>query len=132
MLGVYFSYNRSLENDENYRRYVIKTEKLLRLWRMRQLKIESKISIFKTLALSRVVHVASMKVKDVPSSTIPQLEKIQKLFTWKNGNHKLKHATLCNEYEPEGLKDVDIFSKILSLQFSWIKDYITTVFIPEK
>ena len=47
--GVYFSYKRSLENDENYRRYVINTKKLLKLWRMRQLKIEGKISIFKRL-----------------------------------------------------------------------------------
>ena len=71
--GVYFSYKRSLENDENYRRYVINTKKLLKLWRMRQLKIEGKISIFKTLVLSTVVNLTSVKVKDVLSSTIPQL-----------------------------------------------------------
>ena len=27
ILGFHFSYNRSLANDENYRRYIIKTEK---------------------------------------------------------------------------------------------------------
>ena len=39
----------------------------------------------------------------------------------KNGNPKLKHATLCNEYEQGGLQNVDIFSKITSLQRSWVK-----------
>ena len=62
ILGVYFSYNRSLENDENYGRYIIKIEKLLKLWRMRQLTIEGKISIYKTLVISKVVHLASVKV----------------------------------------------------------------------
>ena len=33
-LGIHFSYNRRLENDENYRRYIIKIEKLLISWRM--------------------------------------------------------------------------------------------------
>ena len=50
ILGIHFSYNRSLENDENYRRY-IKFEKLLKLWRMQQLTIEGKILVFKTLAI---------------------------------------------------------------------------------
>ena len=67
-------------------------EKLLTLWRMRQLTIEGKVLIFKTLAISKIVHLAL--VKDVPSSTIAQLEKIQKQFIWKNGNSKLKHTTL--------------------------------------
>ena len=109
ILGIHFSYNRSLENDENCRRYIIKIEKLLKLWRMRQLTVEVKILIFKTLAISKVVHLAL--VKDVPASTIAQLEKMQKQFIWKNGNPKLKHTTLCNKYEQRGLKNVYIFSK---------------------
>ena len=125
--GIHFSYNRRLENDENYRRYIIKIVetveieillKLLKLCTIRQLTIEGKILIFKTLAISKIVHFAL--VKDVPFSTIAQLEKIQKQFIWKNGNPKLKHTTLCNEYEQGGLKNVDIFSKIASLQFSWV------------
>ena len=86
---------------------------------MLQLTIEGKILIFKTLAISKVVHLPLLK--DVPSSTIAQLERIQKHFIWKNGNPKLKHTTLCNEYEQGGLKNVDIFSKISSLQCSWVK-----------
>ena len=60
-------------------------------------------------------------MKDVPSSAIAQLEKIQKQFIWKNGNPKLKYTTLYNKYEQGGLKNVDIFFKITSLQCSWVK-----------
>ena len=130
ILGIHFSYNRSLENDENYRRYMIKIEKLLKLWRMRQLTIEGEILSFKTLAVSKIVHLSLVKV--VPSSIIAQLEKIQKQFIaqlekiqkqfiWKNGNPKLKHTTLCKEYKKGGLKNVEIFLKITSLQCCWVK-----------
>ena len=34
ILGIYFSYNKSLENDKNYKRYIIKIEKLLKMWRL--------------------------------------------------------------------------------------------------
>ena len=60
-------------------------------------------------------------MKDVQSSTIAQLEKTQKQFIWKNRNPKLKHTTLCKEYEQGGLKNVHIFFKITSLQCSWVK-----------
>ena len=53
-LGIHFSYNRSLEIDKNYRRY-IKIEKLLKMWRMQQPTIEGKILNFKTLAISNYI-----------------------------------------------------------------------------
>ena len=42
-------------------------------------------------------------------------------FIWKGKNSKIKNSTLYNDYEYSGLKNVDIFSKVLSLQCSWIK-----------
>ena len=59
---------------------------------MQQQTTEGKILIFRTLAISKIVNFAL--VKDVPSSAIAQLEKIQKQFIWKNRNSKLKHTTL--------------------------------------
>ena len=70
---IHFSYNRRLEHDDNYRRYLIKAEKLLKLLKLKQLTIEDKSLNFKILSISKVVHLAL--VKDVPSSTIAQLEK---------------------------------------------------------
>ena len=36
-------------------------------------------------------------------------------------NPKKRHSTLCNSYENNGLKSVDIQNKLTSLQCSWIK-----------
>ena len=104
---LHFSYNRRLENNENYKKYIIKIEKLCKLWRMQQLTIEGKILLFKILATSKVAHLDL--VEDVPSSRIAQLDKIQRQFLWKKGNPKLKHNTFCNKYEKGGLKNMDIF-----------------------
>ena len=48
----------------------------MKLWRMRQLTIEGKILIIKTLAISKVAYLGL--VKDVSSSNIAQSEKITK------------------------------------------------------
>ena len=53
VLGIHFSYNKRLENDENYRRYIIKIKKLLKLRRIGQLTFEGKTLIFKTLTISK-------------------------------------------------------------------------------
>ena len=86
---------------------------------MRNLFLLGKISIFKTLAFSKIIHLTL--VTSVPSSTIDLLNKIQKDFLWDKKNAKIKHATLCCDYADGRLKSVDIFSKIGSLQCSWVR-----------
>ena len=94
----------------------MKMEKLLKLWRMQQPTIEGKVLIFKTLAISKVLHL--ILVKDVPLNVIPQLDKIQEQFIWKNVNFKLKHTIIKKEYKKAGLTNVDIFFKIRCFQCS--------------
>ena len=86
---------------------------------MRGLTIEGKIVIFKSLAISKIVHLGL--IKTVPIFTVEQLNNIKKNFIWQVKKQKIKHSTLCNSYENGGLKDVDIFYKIISLQCSWIR-----------
>ena len=86
---------------------------------MRDLTLERKVTIFKSLAISKIVHLAL--VTNIPVSTIDLLIKIQKEFLWGKKKPKIKHETLCNDYENGGIKNVDIFFKIASLQCSWIR-----------
>ena len=71
ILGVYYSYDKNFENQENFINLVLKIEKLLRLWRMR-------ITVFKTLPISKIVHLALVTV--IPNSVILELHKIKKRF----------------------------------------------------
>ena len=119
ILGIYYSYNEKLEIQENFKRHIIKIEKIIRIWKMRYLWIAGKITVFKTLAISKIVHLPSVKI--IPNSIIQELNKIEKEFILKTRNPKTKHDNLCKNNENGGLKNVDIIYKVVSLQCSWIK-----------
>ena len=83
---------------------------------MRNLTLEEKIVIFKTLAISKIVF--QSLVTPVPRHIVNGLEKIQKAFLWKNSSTKIKHETLCNDCNGRGLESIDILNKVISLQCS--------------
>ena len=87
----------------------------MKLWKSRNLTIEGRVVIFKPLAVSKFIHLA------LTASITNLLYKTQIAFVWKDKNPKIKHSTLCNEYENGRLKNVDDFSVVVDLQFSWIK-----------
>ena len=51
ILDIYFSYNINLMNQKNYCQTITSIHGILKLWRMRNLSIEGKIVVFKTLAI---------------------------------------------------------------------------------
>ena len=86
---------------------------------MRQLTLEGRITVFKSLAISKVVHL--LLITKLHNNTIDLMYKIQKNFIWQGKKAKIKHSTLCNGYENGGLKNVDLRNKITSIQCSWVK-----------
>ena len=50
-----------------------------------------------------------------------RIRKNQKEFICKTHNPKIKHDTLCKNYENGSLKIIDIMYKVVSLQCAWIK-----------
>ena len=90
------------------------------MWRERErnLALEGKLVIFKT-ALSKITFLSQVLV--IPNQIIDALKQIQKDFLWNSFSPKVKHETICKDFQYGGLKNVDIKSKIVSLQCSWIK-----------
>ena len=119
ILGVYFSYNQKIKDDRNFYNIISNIQGVLNLWRMRNLTLEGRIVVFKTLAISKIVFLALLT--KIPHQVVKELEKIQKSFLWKDSTPKIRHETTCKEYKDGGLKNVDISCKILSLQCSWIR-----------
>ena len=130
ILGVHYSYNNDIFQDKNFLTIINKIENVLKLWKMRSLTIGGKITIFKTLAISKIVYIAHMSA--VPECVITHLEKIHKDFIWNNKKSKIKHSTLISDYSFGGLRDIDIKSKIKALQLSWIKRLYDSNFHPWK
>ena len=96
ILGIHYSYDKILENEKNFKKHILNIEGILKIWRLRNLTLEGEIIVFKTLALSKITHLAL--VKTIPKSTIEQLNKIQKGFIWNSMKPKIKQSTLCNNY----------------------------------
>ena len=87
ILGIHFAYNKNLEQDKNFSEHILKIEIILKLWRIRQLTLEGRITVFKSLAISKVVHL--LLITRLHNNTIHLMYKIQKKFIWFNSNIKV-------------------------------------------
>ena len=92
---------------------------MIKLWRFRHLSLKGKLTIFKSLAISKIVYLTLFTIafKDI----IEELNEIQKRFLWSNKKFKIKHGTLCNDYKNGGLKSLDLKLKNVLLKCSWIR-----------
>ena len=106
ILDVYFLYSKNLEQDKNFSEHIVKIENILKLWRMRQLTLEGRITVFKSLAIYKVIHL--LLITKLHNNTIALMYKIQKNFIWQGKKAKMKHSTLCNRCEKGGSKNVDL------------------------
>ena len=85
-------------------------QKVLNLRRMRNITLEAKMIIFKTLAISKILYLTL--ITSFLKQLIEEIQKMLKVFIWNNLSPKIKHETLCNSFEEGGLKNNDINTKI--------------------
>ena len=97
ILGIYLSCNKKLEQEKNVLNHIVKIQNILKLWKLRNVTIKGRIVVFKSLAISKLIHLAL--VTEIPTTTINLLTKIQMEFIWKGKNPKIKNSTLYNDYE---------------------------------
>ena len=102
MLGVNLSHNKNLEQDKTFWEHIIKIENILKLLRTRQLILEGRITVFKSLAISKFKYL--LLITKLHSNTTDFLYKIQKNFIWQGKTAKIKHSTLCKCYERGSIK----------------------------
>ena len=119
ILGIYFSYDKNIQFENNFNKVITNITSVFKMWRLRNLTSEGKIIIFKSLALSKLVYTA--QVMQVSGSIIDKIKQIQKDFLWSSEKPKIKRETICNAFRNGGLKYVDATNEIKSLQCSWIK-----------
>ena len=130
ILGIHYSYNKDILREKNYITVVKKITSCLAMWKWRNLSLAGKVTIFKTLAISKVVYVAFLST--IPRVILRKLTDIQKDFIWGGKRPKVAHNTLIASYEDGGLKSVDIVAKIRALRLSWISRLYSGTFHPWK
>ena len=112
ILGINFSYNKTLANKDNYYDLATDCRALVNIWKQHcRLSLTGKIQLFKSLVASKPVYAASMV--SILDSFVQEMKALHKKIIWSNRKHKIKHTTLIGDYAEGGLKDIDMESKLL-------------------
>ena len=78
ILGTHFSNNENLKEKRNFCLIIANIQRVLKLWKLRNLTLAGEIVFFKTLTLSKIVFQAF--VTPIPIYVVTKLKKLQKGF----------------------------------------------------
>jgi hypothetical protein len=122
ILGVNF--NASVQNmwGLNSDNKLLEIQRLFTRWKLRGLTLLGKITVIKSLAISKLTHLL-IALPNPPGHFIQELNKTFYKFLWNGGPDRVKREVLCKNYHEGGLKMVEITTFINSLKLSWIKRY---------
>ncbi|KAL9960119.1 hypothetical protein ACROYT_G033528 [Oculina patagonica] len=117
-LGIHFTYSDEVSHQKNFEQKLTSMKNLLNIWYPRNLSLYGRITILKTLALSKLVYNTSML--SFPYSFVKTVNQTIKSFIW-GKTAKIKHTTMIGPKEKGGLNmpDFDIVNN--SLKVTWIK-----------
>ena len=116
---MFNSYNCSHAEKHNFLNQIISVKERLHALGHKGLTLAGRISIFKSMALSKTVYISTMV--SPPKQFIDLLNSIQQNFFLNGRRPKIKPSTPVGGYAEGGYKDVDIQSELESLKIIWIR-----------
>jgi exonuclease III len=120
ILGVHICNERKRLIEINFEPIKDKIKNTINFWNKMNLSIQGKITIIKTLIVSKLVYVLNV----LPSPTDTQLKELQDMlykFLWDNKPDKIKREIIISGYEDGGLKMPDLKNQNIGLKTAWIK-----------
>ena len=118
-LGIVFSTNVESMVNLNYENVMESIKKLIYDWSRRNLTVLGKITITKSLLLSKLTFLI-LTLPDPPEEFIKELSRLLYKFIWK-GVDRVTRNQMIQNYENGGLRMVDIQSYIYALKATWIR-----------
>ena len=120
ILGIYFKADISNITEINLARKLPALENEIAKWKRRHITPLGKITVIKSLLLSKLVHLLTA----LPNPTQKYIKTIEGMlysFLWKNRPDRIKRAKIIQKYEFDGLQMIDLTSFIHGLKLSWVK-----------
>lgn len=111
--------------DLNYEIVINKVEKMLSIWSKRKLTLPGKVTVIKSLALSKFVHLF-LALPNPPDHMIKSLEKKFYKFIWNNGPDRIKRCNMIKNINDGGLNMIKIDKFIMGLKVSWLRRVFTS------
>ncbi len=121
VLGVYFTYNDKDFYNLNYDDKLKSLERVVNMWRQRDLSVIGKITIVKTFGFSKLMYTASMI--GMPVHIQKKVNDIVFKYIW-NGPDKIKRSVLCSDLNKGGLKMFDLKLKVKTQGIMWVKRFL--------
>ena len=122
-LGIIFSTNVERIVEYNYENKFEEIENLIKTWNKRFLTPFGKITVIKTLALSKLTYL----IMNLPDPNVEFQNKLQNLFynfLWNGKNNRISKNYVCLSKEEGGLNMVNIPNYITCLKISLFKKII--------
>ena len=119
LLGITFNVDLVNMPENNLNNALDKVEIQLRKWKQRKQTPIGKITVLKTLILSKFIHI--FFIITCSRKLYSQVEHYFFQFLWNNKPDKIKRDTICSHYFKGGLKMVNVFEFIKSLKNSWVR-----------
>ena len=125
VLGVRFTKNLKDMVDLNYNAKLLEIRKLLLNWSKRLLTPLGRITVIKSLALSKINHFI-LTLPNPSTKIIDELEKMFYGYLWNKGPDKIKRAVAIQNYESGGLRMIEVDTFMKSLKLTWLKRILLT------
>ena len=126
LLGIEFSLDMSTMVDVNFQKKVKEITGLLKSWQHRKLSLLGKITVIKSLALSKSVHLLT-SLPNLKPDMVSNLNKIFFNFIWDRKTEKIKRNTLIADYLEGGLKMIHLESFNSYLKVGWVKKFLSNM-----
>ena len=108
--------------EANYTDRLAKVNECLGSWEYLRLSLLGKITVLKSLIVSRLVYILS----PLPTNhrVLKELNKSFFHFSWSGKGDKIKRNVMIGDYSDGGLKMIDLESINKALKSTWVKKYL--------
>lgn len=117
-LGIYLGHDRIECYEQNWISKLEKLEKILSVWKRRNLTIFGKCTVVNTLAISKILYNAYI-LENPKCDFFKAASRLIYNFIWKKRD-RIKRNTLIGKIEKGGIGVIDLESKFYAAKASWI------------
>lgn len=120
LLGINFSLCMSSMVDINFKQKIHDIAKVLKSWQHRKLTLLGKITVIKSLALPKIIHLLT-SLPNLSTSMMVELNRLFYSFIWDGKTERIKRDTLIGKFSDGGLNMIHLASFSSYLKLSWVK-----------
>lgn len=118
ILGMWFSSTECCVS-QNLNPVINQIQNTINMWSQRDLSIKGRITVSKSLLISKLVYIISCV--SVPETKLKSIQSLIMKYVWRGRPPKVKNKVICQSIADGGLGAADVQAMYISLKISWIR-----------